>query len=66
MRVNQNGDPVEETLMFGYVGDTETHVTEQDRDDAIALLCDHLNVRIVKTNATKHGNTELVLKDDNL
>ena len=64
MIVNQRGEEVTEETLFGYVGDTLTAVSDQDRDDAIALICQHLGIRIVRTNATKHGNTQLVLQTE--
>lgn len=61
-RVNQKGEEiVEETLFQPW----SVPATDEERDAAITLLCEHLNVRIVRTNATKHGNTELVLREDN-
>ena len=37
--------------------------TDYDRDQAIRLLCERLRVQVVKTNRTKHGNVEVVLRD---
>jgi hypothetical protein len=62
MRVNQAGDPIEEEQVFAYVGDDYKPRSDQDRNDAIALLCDHLKVEIWRTNATKHGDVQLVLR----
>jgi hypothetical protein len=57
--VNRNGDPVEETQMFPiWCGDH----TDEERDMAIYLLLDHFNLEIIRTNATKHGTTEMVLR----
>jgi hypothetical protein len=58
-RVNQNDDPVEETLMFQCWSDA---ATSQERDTAIGLILEHLGMEIVRTNATKHGNVELELR----
>jgi len=61
MQVNQMGQPVhtEEFYPYGWEWSTPTDTV---RDAAIALLCEHLGVRIVRTNATKHGYTEVVLQ----
>jgi hypothetical protein len=60
--VNTNGDPVEETQMFPiWCGDH----TDEERDMAIYLLLDHFNLEIIRTNATKHGTTEMVLREPN-
>ena len=64
MRVNQRGEPIEENTLFPY-GHEYEKVSDADRNQAIDLLCQHLNVRLVRTNATKHGNTEIVLMPDN-
>jgi len=60
VRLNQNGDAVFEDVLYGFgmVGDS---LTDADRDKAIALLCERIGVKIVRTNATKHGTTEVVL-----
>lgn len=62
MIVNQRGEEVTEETLFGYVGDTFNTVSDQERNDAIALICQHLGIRIVRTNATKHGDTQLVIQ----
>lgn len=59
-RTNQNGDPVVEDLLFPGCWQT---VTLDDLQSAISLLCERLNVEIVRTNATKHGNVEVVLRE---
>ena len=57
--VNTNGDEIEETKMFQmWCGEH----TDEERDMAISLLLDHFNLEIVRTNATKHGTTEMVLR----
>lgn len=61
MRVNQNSEPVEEVRMFA--GWTEP-ATDNERDQAINLILQHLNCHIVRTNATKHGSIELELRAD--
>lgn len=67
MRVNQRGEEVVEDTLYsscGMVFAFNSKITDDDRDKAIALLCEKLKVSIVKTNATKHGATELVLRED--
>ena len=57
--VNTNGDEIEETKMFQmWCGGH----TDDERNMAIYLLLDHFNLEIVRTNATKHGTTEMVLR----
>lgn len=57
--VNTNGDEIEETIMFHmWCGGH----TDDERNMAIYLLLDHFNLEIVRTNATKHGTTEMVLR----
>lgn len=59
MHVNQKGEPVVETELFKCWSDT---ATDTERDTAISLILEHLGLEIVRTNATKHGNTELELR----
>lgn len=59
--VNQKGEPVEETTLFRMWGET---ATDEERDTAIFLILDHLKMKVVRTNATKHGNVELVLRKE--
>lgn len=61
MRVNQRGEEVEETTLFPY-GHAWEKWTPEELAQAVALLCQHAGVEIVRTNATKHGNAELVLR----
>ena len=63
MRVNNNGDEVEETNLFPYAGACWVNPTNEDRDAALALLCERLNVEVWKTNATKHGNVGYELRE---
>lgn len=35
--------------------------TDKDRDEVIRALLQHLNLRAVRTNRTKHGNLEVRL-----
>lgn len=66
MQVNQRGQPVREEIIYtswGTVHALTTTITDDMRDQAIALLCEKLKVEIVLTNATKHGDTEVVLRE---
>lgn len=38
--------------------------TDDERDTAIGLILRHLKLKIVETNATKHGNVEMQLQPD--
>lgn len=58
MMVNQNGEPVQENFL--YPGD----LREGELEQALFLLLRHLNIDLVRTNATKHGNVELDLRRD--
>jgi len=59
---NQAGQPIEETRLFQmYWSERES---EADVQQAIALILGHLQLKIVRTNATKHGNTEMRLLPD--
>lgn len=62
-RVNQRDEPVFETPLFEHLGDSWNTYTEQDRNDAITLLCQHLKVLIIRTNATKDGDHQLELRE---
>lgn len=59
MNVNQLGEPVDEGVF-----------TEEDFAGSrlllacvVSLLLDHLNLYAISTNATKHGNREIILRD---
>jgi len=56
---NQMGDAIEEEVLFPAYG----YVEQSDLGKAVSLLCARLGVEIVRTNATKHGTTELVLRE---
>jgi len=58
MMVNQRGEPVQEDYL--YPGDLRDGELEQ----ALFMLLQHLNLDLVRTNATKHGNVELDLRRD--
>lgn len=54
---NQRGEQVVEETLFPF-GENSS---DADVREAISLLCDHLGVSIIKTNATKHGHTGVTL-----
>jgi hypothetical protein len=58
--INRLGDPVEETQLFKFWSDS---ATDDERDTAISMILDYLRMEIVRTNATKHGTTELELRE---
>ena len=59
MSTNHNGDPVEETELFVAWSERSTN---EERDTTIGLILQHLNLKAIRTNATKHGNTEIQLR----
>lgn len=61
-QVNQRGELIIEVPLFEHLGDLWNTYTEQDRNDAITLLCQHLKVTIIRTNATKDGDYQLKLR----
>lgn len=63
MNVNQRGEPVIRDMLYGY-GMSLEKLNEDERDKAIAAICQHLGVVIVRTNATKHGTTEIQLQSE--
>lgn len=60
MMTNHNGEPVEETQLFTVWGDT---ATEAETHKAIGLLAELLGVEFYRTNATKHGTVEIVVRN---
>jgi hypothetical protein len=57
MNVNQRGEPIrEDCLSFPF--DLEPGEAEK----ALFLLLEHLNLTLWRTNATKHGVTELMIR----
>lgn len=62
-RSNARGERINEEQLFAHIGQAAyTYITDQDRNDAIALILNHLGLIVVATNATKHGDTELQLR----
>lgn len=60
MLVNQNDEPIKEWTLFSagdFKNDTEVA-------NAVLLLANHLGMRFVRTNATKHGHQELELRKE--
>ena len=66
MITNQRDEPIyKETIYTSYgMVAAATPITDDIRDQAIALLCEKLKVSIVRTNATKHGAMEIVLREE--
>jgi len=60
MRVNSMDQPVVEDELFQVW--SQTTATDLEVREAIGLLLQHLQLKIVRTNATKHGNVELELE----
>lgn len=56
--VNQRGMPVVTETLLPY----GPEMTPAELHEALSLLCDHLGVRIIRTNATKSGSTEIELE----
>ena len=56
---NTNGDHLDETVLFTV---WSSKATDYERDTAIRMILEHLGLEIVRTNATKHGTTELELR----
>lgn len=57
--VNQRGEEVVVETLFPF---SSAQLSEAEMREALDLLCDHLGVRIVRTNATKSGHTEIELQ----
>jgi hypothetical protein len=59
-RLNQAGEPVSEaTLLFGV-----DFISDEERDEAIRLILQHLKMNVVRTNASKHGATVYELRPE--
>lgn len=58
MRLNQIGAPVQEDYLC------PDNFKPGELEEAVCLLVTHLGLDLVRTNATKHGNTELRLRKD--
>lgn len=58
MHVNQNGDPVFDEEIW-----LPDDLTDREAKQLLIMLLEKLNLRAVRTNATKHGNTEFHLKE---
>lgn len=58
--VNQAGDEIMEEVIF-----LPSMFEHGEVEAALLLLAEHLGMRFVRTNATKHGNVELQLRPEN-
>lgn len=60
MKVNQAGNPVFETpILFEDCFQDAREVAE-----AVLALADHLGLSFVRTNATKHGETRILIRSE--
>ena len=57
--VNQNGDVIKETEFSQW---NTNEFSEKEKVKVLCLLLDYLKLEAVRTNATKHGTTEIVLR----
>ena len=60
---NQAGKPVVEEILISY-GMVHDTLENEDLCEIVAQLCGRLNVSVVRTNATKHGSTEIALREE--
>jgi len=60
MRVNQQGDRVQEYLMLP--GDSADARSREELEGLIFKILDHLKLEAWMTNATKHGGWEVELR----
>lgn len=58
--LNQSGDEIFEEDVF--TPHWQSGTTDAEVRDTICLILGHLNLKVIKTNATKHGTTELELR----
>lgn len=59
MQANQRGDEIEETVLSQYWPDD---VTDDQMRQVVFGLLEHLKLEAVRTNATKHGDTQVVIR----
>lgn len=57
MRLNQAGAPIKEEYISEY-----GQLNVRENRELLFMLIEHLNLAIWRTNATKHGNTEIQLR----
>lgn len=62
MKHRDQDGPSEERIYSGGWLPYGIQPTDEERDTAIALLCEHLGVEVWRTNKTKHGNVEIELR----
>lgn len=55
--VNQRGEPVFEDYLYDF-----SSVTHDELQTIVFGILDHLNLEALKTNATKNGNTQLIVR----
>lgn len=54
--VNQRGDPINERVLF------QGDIDDSDIPEILFGILDFLNLDALRTNATKHGNTEIQIQ----
>lgn len=59
MRVNQNGEPVKEELIWWW---STYPLPQHELQQVVLKLIDHLGLQAVRTNATDSGDVEMVLR----
>ncbi|WP_087865086.1 hypothetical protein [Comamonas thiooxydans] len=57
--VNQQGNPAHTEVLLPYGSE---QLSPSDLQEALSMLYEHLGVQLVRTNCTKHGHTELQLR----
>jgi len=55
--VNQRGEPVLEDYLYDF-----SSVSHDELQTIVFAILDHLKLEALRTNATKHGNTELIVR----
>ena len=58
-QVNQKNEFIIEEELFTSWG---PKTTDEERDSVLRLVLEELNLKAIRTNATKHGNTEIKLE----
>lgn len=57
MRVNQAGQPIREQVLSVY-----DNIDRAGLNEVVFALLEHLGLEAVRTNATKHGDTQTVVR----
>lgn len=59
MRVNQRGEPIEETHLGEF-----SDLTHDELQSLLFRLLDHLKLMAIRTNATKNGDTQIIIEPE--